>query len=198
MPRRRRPPRAGALTELPPLKILGQIAAIQALYYGCALFLMVFTTLVAGTSFSLDLVFGWNAVRGDTTQGWLMAFVWVLDGGLFMYGPLSRHISWPCFPLVPKSVLVVLTRFSPQVCCYRPPRRTLKTRSRLCPVASLYPLGGCDILFGTYPPKRHVVAYHGDSKRRRSRPRNMGLPLPRIKAHIFRRLYCRGRQRSKP
>ena len=102
MPRRRRPPRAGALTELPPLKILGQIAAIQALYYGCALFLMLFTTLVAGTTFSLDLVFGWNAVRGDTTQGWLMAFVWVLDGGLFMYGTLSRHISQPCFPLTPK------------------------------------------------------------------------------------------------
>ena len=101
MPRRRRPPRAGALTELPPLKILGQIAAIQALYYGCALFLMLFTTLVAGTNFSLDLVFGWNAVRGDTTQGWLMAFVWVLDGGLFMYGPLSCHISLPYFPLAP-------------------------------------------------------------------------------------------------
>lgn len=85
MPRpRRRPPRSGALTELPPLRILGQIAALQALFYAAALVLMVFTVLVAGTSFTPDLVLGWSAVRGDTTQGWLMAFVWVLDGGLFM------------------------------------------------------------------------------------------------------------------
>ncbi|MDA4133144.1 MAG: SYS1 family protein [Thaumarchaeota archaeon] len=84
MPRRRRPPRSGALTELPPLRILGQIAALQALFYAAALVLMLFTALVAGTSFTLDLVLGWSAVRGDTTQGWLMAFVWVLAGGLFM------------------------------------------------------------------------------------------------------------------
>ena len=84
MARRRRPPRSGALTELPPLKILGQIAALQGLYYFAALVLMVFTALVAGTGFKLDLVFGWSAVRGDTTQGWLMAFLWILDGGLFM------------------------------------------------------------------------------------------------------------------
>ncbi len=84
MPRRRRPPRSGALTELPPLKILGQIAALQALYYAAALVLMLFTALVSGRGFALDLVFGWEAVRGDTTQGWLLGFVWVLDGGLFM------------------------------------------------------------------------------------------------------------------
>jgi hypothetical protein len=85
MARRRRPPRPGALAELPPLKILTQIAALQALYYAAALVLMLFTVLVAGSKFSLDLVFGWDAVRGDTTQGWLMGFIWVLDGGLLMY-----------------------------------------------------------------------------------------------------------------
>ncbi|KAL2186196.1 hypothetical protein L209DRAFT_754790 [Thermothelomyces heterothallicus CBS 203.75] len=84
MARRRRPPRPGALSELPPLKILSQIAALQGLYYAVALILMLFTVLIAGTKFSLDLVFGWDAVRGDTTQGWLMGFVWVLDGGLAM------------------------------------------------------------------------------------------------------------------
>ncbi|KAL2194817.1 integral membrane protein S linking to the trans Golgi network-domain-containing protein [Corynascus similis CBS 632.67] len=84
MARRRRPPRPGALAELPPLKILSQIAALQGLYYAVALVLMLFTVLVAGTKFNLDLVFGWDAVRGDTTQGWLMGFVWVLDGGLAM------------------------------------------------------------------------------------------------------------------
>ncbi|KAJ0116835.1 hypothetical protein J7T55_009986 [Diaporthe amygdali] len=84
MARRRRPPRSGALTELPPLRILGQIAALQALYYFAALVLMLFTALVSGRGFTLDLVLGWSAVRGDTTQGWLNAFMWILDGGLFM------------------------------------------------------------------------------------------------------------------
>ncbi|KAM7185149.1 putative integral membrane protein [Naviculisporaceae sp. PSN 640] len=82
MPRRRRPPRSGALTELPPLKILSQIAALQGLYYIAALILFCFTALVMGTHFSPDLVFGWSAVRGDTTEGWLMGFIWVIDGGM--------------------------------------------------------------------------------------------------------------------
>ncbi|KAI8298981.1 hypothetical protein K4K61_011158 [Colletotrichum sp. SAR11_59] len=84
MPRRRKPPRPGALGELPPLRIASQIAALQGLYYAGALVLMLFTALVAGTRFRMELVFGWEAVRGDTTQGWLSAFVWVLDGGLCM------------------------------------------------------------------------------------------------------------------
>lgn len=93
MARRRRPPRAGALTELPPLKIASQIAILQALYYFAALVLMLFTTLVAGMPFSFDLILGWDRVRGDTTQGWLMAFVWLLNGGLCMYAlsPSLQH-----------------------------------------------------------------------------------------------------------
>lgn len=84
MPRRRRPPRAGALSEMPPLKIAGQIATLQLLYYASALVLMLFTALVAGMPFGLDMLFGWERVRGDTTQGWVMGFVWILDGGLCM------------------------------------------------------------------------------------------------------------------
>lgn len=84
MARRRRPPRSGAISELPPLKILSQILALQALYYTVAFALTLFTSLVAGTKFSLDLVFSWQSVRGDTTQGWVWAFLWVVDGGLFM------------------------------------------------------------------------------------------------------------------
>jgi hypothetical protein len=85
MPRRRRPPRAGALSELQPLKIAAQIATLQLLYYAAALVLFLFTALVAGTPFGAGLVLGWDRVRGDTTQGWVMAFVWILDGGLCMY-----------------------------------------------------------------------------------------------------------------
>ncbi|KAH6606096.1 hypothetical protein Trco_005249 [Trichoderma cornu-damae] len=84
MARRRRPPRAGALAELPPLKIASQIATLQALYYFAAFVLMLFTALVAGISFSFDLILGWDRVRGDTTQGWLLAFVWLLNGGFCM------------------------------------------------------------------------------------------------------------------
>lgn len=84
MARRRRPPRAGALTELPPLKIAGQIALLQVIYYFASLVLIMFTALVSGSGFSMTLVFGWQGVRGDTTHGWLMAFVMLLDGGLVM------------------------------------------------------------------------------------------------------------------
>ncbi|KAI0475512.1 integral membrane protein S linking to the trans Golgi network-domain-containing protein [Xylariaceae sp. FL0804] len=81
MPRRRRPPRAGAITELPPLRILGQIAALQGIYYAVALVLMLFTAFVQGLQFKLDLVFGWASLRGDTTQGWLIGFVWICCAG---------------------------------------------------------------------------------------------------------------------
>ncbi|KAI0127997.1 integral membrane protein [Xylariales sp. AK1849] len=81
MPRRRKPPRPGAIAELPPLRILGQMAALQGVYYATALILMLFMSLVAGTGFSLDLVFGWSALRGDTTQGWLVGFVWFCCAG---------------------------------------------------------------------------------------------------------------------
>lgn len=81
MARRRKPPRSGAIAELPPLRIAGQIAALQAIYYAAALVLMLFMSLVAGTGFSLDLVFGWSSLRGDTTQGWLVGFVWLCCAG---------------------------------------------------------------------------------------------------------------------
>jgi hypothetical protein len=84
MARRRRPPRAGALAEMQPLRTAAQIAIIQSLYYVVALVLVLFTTLVAGMPFSLNLILGWDTVRGDTTQGWLMSFVWIFDGGFCM------------------------------------------------------------------------------------------------------------------
>ncbi|KAI1102141.1 integral membrane protein S linking to the trans Golgi network-domain-containing protein [Jackrogersella minutella] len=82
MARRRRPPRPGAANELPPLRILGQMAALQSIYYAAALILMLFTSLVAGTRFGLDLVFGWANLRGDTTQGWLIGFIWLCCAGV--------------------------------------------------------------------------------------------------------------------
>ncbi|KAJ3479445.1 hypothetical protein NLG97_g8320 [Lecanicillium saksenae] len=84
MARRRRPPRAGALHELQPLRTAAQIAVLQLLFYAVALVLIVFTSLVAGQPFGVDLLLGWESVRGDNTQGWLMAFVWVFDGAFCM------------------------------------------------------------------------------------------------------------------
>ncbi|KAI1332285.1 integral membrane protein S linking to the trans Golgi network-domain-containing protein [Xylariaceae sp. FL0255] len=77
MARRRRPPRSGAIAELPPLRILAQIAVLQAIYYAVALVLMSFTSLAMGLQFKLDFVFGWASLRGDTTHGWLIGFVWL-------------------------------------------------------------------------------------------------------------------------
>ncbi|KYK60755.1 integral membrane protein [Drechmeria coniospora] len=113
MPRRRRPPRAGALSELQPLKIASQIAMLQAAFYVAAIVLMILTALVAGISISPDLVFGWETIRGDTTTGWLLAFVWVLNGGLCMTVALviliGRSKLVPDFALTMHFVHLALT-----------------------------------------------------------------------------------------
>ncbi|KAH6637797.1 integral membrane protein S linking to the trans Golgi network-domain-containing protein [Boeremia exigua] len=79
MPRRRRPPRPGALADLSPTRIASQIVLLQAAYYACAAVLILFTALVAGKELSLDLIFNWETLRGDTTVGWTLGLVWVLN-----------------------------------------------------------------------------------------------------------------------
>lgn len=82
MPPRRRPPPAGARTELPPLKIVRKILLLQLAYYASATALILFTTLVYGTAFSFNLVLSWDALRGDTTLGWMLGLVWMLNSGI--------------------------------------------------------------------------------------------------------------------
>lgn len=79
MPRRRRPPRPGALADLAPLRILTQIVALQASYYGIALVLIIFTTIVAGQHPSAGLLLDWHNLRGDITTGWTLGLCWMLD-----------------------------------------------------------------------------------------------------------------------
>jgi hypothetical protein len=79
MARRRRPPRPGALTELPPLKILTQIIILQTIYYVCGTAMILFAELVAGRDFSADLVLHWKSLRGDTTVGWTLGLCWMSD-----------------------------------------------------------------------------------------------------------------------
>src|SRR5580700_9482268 len=79
MARRRRPPRPGALTELPPLKILTQIIILQTIYYVCGTAMILFAALVAGKGFSADLVLHWTSLRGDTAVGWMLGLCWMGD-----------------------------------------------------------------------------------------------------------------------
>lgn len=79
MARRRRPPRPGALADLSPKRILSQIILLQIAYYACAAVLIVFTAIVAGKEVSIDLLFSWRSLRGDTTVGWTLGLVWLLN-----------------------------------------------------------------------------------------------------------------------
>lgn len=89
-PRRRRPPRAGALTDLPPLKIIQNILLLQVAYYLTATVIIIFTTLILGQKFSLRLIWDWAAVRGDNTLGWVVGVTWLLTAFL-TYASLHDH-----------------------------------------------------------------------------------------------------------
>lgn len=101
MPSRRRPP-AGTGTDLPPLKILRKILLLQLAYYAAATVLVLFTSLVYGTPFSLGLILDWDALRGDTTIGWILGLVWLLNGlisVIFLLLLVSRSKLIPDFAL---------------------------------------------------------------------------------------------------
>ena len=80
MARKRRPPRPGALADLAPLRILKKIILLQLSYYISAIILIVFTVLVAGRPLSFDLLLSWRTIRADSTVGWMLALVWLLNG----------------------------------------------------------------------------------------------------------------------
>ncbi|KAJ5574138.1 uncharacterized protein N7459_008565 [Penicillium hispanicum] len=101
MPGRRRLP-AGSRTDLPPLKIIRKIILLQLAYYACATILILFTTVVYGAPFSLDLIFGWDYLRGDTTVGWMLGLVWMLNcfiSVIFLLLFVSRSKLVPDFAL---------------------------------------------------------------------------------------------------
>lgn len=83
MPPRRRAPPPGARTDLPPLKIIRKIVVLQLAYYVTATALILFTTLVYGTAFSMDMILNWDSIRGDTTIGWMLGLVWLLNSLLW-------------------------------------------------------------------------------------------------------------------
>ncbi|KAH6677101.1 integral membrane protein S linking to the trans Golgi network-domain-containing protein [Halenospora varia] len=112
MARRRRPPRPGALTELPPLKILSQILLLQSIWYAVATVLILFSALVAGKHFSFDLVLSWRALRGDTTVGWMLGLVWMLNsfiGVISILFFISRSKLVPDFALTLHFIHLIIT-----------------------------------------------------------------------------------------
>ncbi|KAH9208575.1 integral membrane protein S linking to the trans Golgi network-domain-containing protein [Leptodontidium sp. 2 PMI_412] len=114
MARRRRPPRPGALTELPPLKILSQILLLQTLWYVAGTVLILFTALVAGKHFNLDLVLSWRSLRGDTTVGWMLGLVWLLNSLIGVIGILvliSRSKLVPDFAVTLHFIHLLIVSF---------------------------------------------------------------------------------------
>lgn len=112
MARRRRPPRAGAIAELPPLKILSQIIILQVLWYAIGTALILFTALVAGRAFSFDMVLSWRSLRGDTTVGWMLGFVWLLNSFIgcvatFSLNIPSKRLTFTCRVI---SLLLLVSR----------------------------------------------------------------------------------------
>ncbi|KAF3915250.1 hypothetical protein ABW20_dc0110244 [Dactylellina cionopaga] len=79
MPRRRRVRPASALESLSPPWILTQIVILQTAFYAVAGVLFLFTSLVLGSAFSLDLVFSWIPLRADNAIGWTLALVWLCN-----------------------------------------------------------------------------------------------------------------------
>ncbi|KAK9247264.1 integral membrane protein S linking to the trans Golgi network-domain-containing protein [Lipomyces tetrasporus] len=75
--RNRRP--ATRIDSLAPTRLATQIVILQTLYYVTVAIFILFTCLVAGTPFSLDLIFSWKTLRIDTTIGWTICLVWFLN-----------------------------------------------------------------------------------------------------------------------
>jgi hypothetical protein len=91
MPRKQRLRRPGALADLQPLRILTQIVFLQIAYYVGATVLIIFTALVAGKELSFDLLLNWQVLRGDTTVGWMLGLVWMLNSLVSYVGDKSLN-----------------------------------------------------------------------------------------------------------
>jgi hypothetical protein len=167
MPTHRRPPRAGALTDLAPVGIIKKIIILQVAYYASATALILFTTLVAGKPFRPGLILSWRSIRGDNTIGWTLGLVWILNSLIgFVLLPKHDPRHQP-----------LLTSFFSQGCLPPPPNLPLETHPRL---RSHNPLR---------PPCRHIplhslpthqlalVGSPSFQRRADDVSRNMGLPM---------------------
>lgn len=64
---------------LAPRRLALQIVQLQAFYYAIGLVLVTFTLIVLGLQWHAHYVFSWEDVRSDTSLGWLLALLWIMD-----------------------------------------------------------------------------------------------------------------------
>lgn len=64
---------------LAPRQLFQQILVMQGIYYFIGFILILFTCIVSGDPFTLKMVFSWEPVRIDTTMGWTLVLLWLLD-----------------------------------------------------------------------------------------------------------------------
>lgn len=64
---------------LAPRRLLWQIIQMQVAYYTMGLILVTFVLLVFGRKWNGSYVFSWEYVRADTSMGWTLALLWLLD-----------------------------------------------------------------------------------------------------------------------
>ncbi|KAF1843901.1 uncharacterized protein K460DRAFT_288484 [Cucurbitaria berberidis CBS 394.84] len=181
MPRRRRPPRPGALADLSPTRILSQIALLQLAYYGCAGILIIFTALVAGKEINADLLFSWRTLRGDTTVGWTLGLVWVLNSltcAIFILLLVARSKLVFDFALTVHFIHLIVT----SLYCHAIPANLFWWALQLCSATIMTSLGvwACQwrelrpIDFGSKPTARNQPAADEGAGESRGRGRGRG------------------------
>ncbi|KAK9449469.1 integral membrane protein S linking to the trans Golgi network-domain-containing protein [Limtongia smithiae] len=70
---------SGRYDSFAPTRLAMQICILQSLYYVTAAALLLFTCLVSGTPFTLELLLSWRGIRIDNTIGWTICLVWCLN-----------------------------------------------------------------------------------------------------------------------
>lgn len=182
MARRRRPPRPGALTELPPLKILSQIVILQTIWYSVATGLILFTALVAGKRFSMDLVLSWRSLRGDTTVGWMLGLVWMMNS-LFGYAVSSSSYV---LDVVERTALRLLGGFCPVLYALMFGKQgdsdsilhlAVETRAGFCGDAAFHPPDRHVAVLALYTDKSAVVAAPDRERERDDESRGVELSV---------------------
>jgi hypothetical protein len=65
--------------SLAPKRLFTQILLLQLVYYTIGLVFIAFYYIAAGRPFDFYVVFSWEPLRSDTTIGWTLSMVWLLD-----------------------------------------------------------------------------------------------------------------------
>lgn len=62
-----------------PRRLFWQIIQMQAAFYGMGLVMVSFVLAVFGRKWDPSYIFSWEHVRADTSMGWTLALLWLLD-----------------------------------------------------------------------------------------------------------------------